>query len=484
MGSDLKRDAVAGFRWLGTASLLAAVVQFVQLALLGRLLGPGAFGLMAMAVVFIGLAAAFTEAGVPQYAIHKRDLTAEDLGSLYWVNLATAGAMYIVVFLIAPWIAAGFGNPDLVSVLRVAALALIVAAFATLYRAICQKRRDFRRIAYVDVTGTVASAAVSIGAALAGMGVWALVWGFLAGSVTQTAAYLWLGRHLGIAVTPVFRAASVRAYLTFGPFQVGSVVLGFLRSRVDQLVIGFVLGAGPLGYYNMAFTLVMQPVQKINPVLNRVALPLFSEIQDDQRRLRNAYLRLLGLLTLVNAPILLGAAAVAPVAVPLVFGPAWMPMVPLMQLLAVYALLRSVSNTGGNLVLAKGRADWAFRWNVSVFTVTPVILYLVARTGSVVAVTLALSLLQVPLTILYYRFLLRPLLGPSLRPWAGAVLAPVIMGSAMAGVVAALPVALRTAPTVVLLATQVAAGALIYTALVFVFRRPQVGDVVALLRGG
>lgn len=483
--SDLKRGAVAGVRWLGSANAFSAVVQFVQLAVLGRLLGPGAFGLMAMAIVFIGLATAFTEAGVPQYAIHRRDLVDRDLASLYSVNIATAVAVYAVLWVAAPLIAAGLGDPALVGVLRVASVSLMIAAFATLHRAMCQRRLDFRRMAGVEVSRSVVGAAVSIGSAvLAGAGVWALVWGHLAGTVVMTGAYIWIGRRVGPILRPAWHSGSVRAYAAFGAFQVGSAVLGFFRSRVDQMLIGFLLGAGQLGYYNMGFTLVMQPAKKMNPVLNRVALPVFAEIQDDRDRLSSAYLRLVGMVTLVNAPVLLGAVGVAPVAVPLVFGPAWTPMVPLVQILAGYALLRSVANTGANLVIAKGRADWAFRWNVAVFSVTPVAVYVAARSGGVAAVATALAVLQVPLTFLHYRFLLRPLLGPCLRQWVKAVFVPILLGAAMAGAVAALPLLLQAAPTVLLLTTQVAAGVVMYTALVLVFRRAEAGEAVALLRSG
>jgi O-antigen/teichoic acid export membrane protein len=482
--SGLRSAAVSGVRWLGTASVVVAGIRLVQLAILGRLLGPEAFGLMAMAMVFTGFATAFSQAGVPEYIVQRRDLAPEDLSSLYWLNVVVAAAVYGVILAAAPWIAAGFGSAELVPVLNWVAASLLIAAFATVHRGLCQKRLDFRRIAGVEMTGTLVTAGVSLALAiLASAGVWALVWGFLAGNVTQTVAYLWLGRGLGFSPRLVWRGRSVRDYAGFGAFRVGDMVLNLVRSRVDQLLIGLLLGAGPLGFYNLATNLVMQPIQRVNPVLNRVAFPVFAEIRDETARLRNGYLRLLGMIAIVNAPLLVGAAAVAPLGVALVLGPAWLPMVPLVQLLAVYALLRSLANVGGNVVLARGRADWMFRWNLALILVTPPVVFAAARFGGAATVALALALLQVPLTLLNYRLLVRPLVGPSFAGYARAAGVPLLLGAVMGLGVAALPHALGGLPPAAVLAAQVGAGAIVYTLLLWSFQRQPVRDALGLLRG-
>src|SRR5262249_36314737 len=139
--------------------------------------------------------------------------------------------------------------------------------------------------------------------------------------------------------------------------------INYLSERLDQLLIGTLLGARSLGFYNFAFNLTGRPIWRINPILTRVAFPIFSAVQHDREKLRRGYLRLLSLLTTINAPLLIGLATLAPVAVPLVFGRKWTDSIILIQILSLVTLSRSVGNPIGSLQLAKGRADLGFKWN-------------------------------------------------------------------------------------------------------------------------
>ena len=110
----------------------------------------------------------------------------------------------------------------------------------------------------------------------------------------------------------------VTGYLSFGLYRVGAMAVNSFNSRFDQLLIGPLLGSGALGFYNMAFRLSQEPIQQINPILTNVAFPVFSKVQDQPGKLKRGYIQMIDLLTSINAPLLIGLAAIAPVAVPLV----------------------------------------------------------------------------------------------------------------------------------------------------------------------
>ena len=131
--------------------------------------------------------------------------------------------------------------------------------------------------------------------------------------------------------------------------------MNFLVARADQIIIGAVLGATTLGIYNFAWNLAIMPVTRINPILTRISFPLFAKVQLENERLKRGYMLLVWLLTATNGPILLGGAAVAGTLVRFAFGPQWVPMVPILQILAIVGLSRSIVNPNGSLVLAKGR---------------------------------------------------------------------------------------------------------------------------------
>lgn len=125
------------------------------------------------------------------------------------------------------------------------------------------------------------------------------------------------------------------------------------------------MGAQALGFYTLAWNLIIQPLQKLNPIITRVAFPVFAKLQDDNARLKRGYMSTLNILSAMNFPYFFGLAVVAPLLVPVVFGMQWLPSILLMQILCVVGLLRSTGNPIGSLLLAKGRADWGFKWNLA-----------------------------------------------------------------------------------------------------------------------
>lgn len=106
------------------------------------------------------------------------------------------------------------------------------------------------------------------------------------------------------------------------------------------------------------------PPAKLNPIITRVLFPAFAKIQDDTEKLRVNFYKLLSVVGIINFPALLGLMVVANNFVPLVFGEKWNNIIPILQLLCVVGLLRSVGNPIGSLLMAKARVDISFKFNV------------------------------------------------------------------------------------------------------------------------
>jgi lipopolysaccharide exporter len=162
-----------------------------------------------------------------------------------------------------------------------------------------------------------------------------------------------------------FARADLKGYLGFGLYQIGERTIYYWAANIDYLLIGRYLGASPLGVYTIAYQLVVMPVSRLNPILTKVAFPVFSRRQDDPAALRRGFGELTELVALVTFPLLVGLGVVAPIAVPAIFGPDWQPSVVLVQIMAVMGLLMCLSNPLGAALLAKGRADVGFWLNVA-----------------------------------------------------------------------------------------------------------------------
>jgi O-antigen/teichoic acid export membrane protein len=479
---SLRARAARGVRWSLAATVVSAGAQAAQLLVLGRLLAPADFGLMGALGIVVGFAIAYTDLGISAAVVQRRDATAEQLSTLYWLNVLAGVGVAVVVALAAPLVARFFGEPALVAPLRATSLVFVLTAAGKQFEMLLQRDLAFDRLARVEVVAAVLGAAAAVAAALAGARYWALVAGALAAAAARAAQLVAVGVRRSRPALH-FRWADTRGFVSFGAFQVAEQSINYLGERLDQLLIGRLVGLVPLGLYNFAFNLASQPVSRVNPVVTRVAFPTFCAVQHDPVRLRAGFLQVVGLLTTVNAPVLLGLAAVGPVLVPLAFGPQWLASVPLLQLLCVVALCRCVGNPLGSLLLARGRPDLGFKLNLAFVALNVPALVVGARIAGAAGIAAGLVAVQIVLGVVAYFAVVRRILGPCGGAYAAAVFRPTALAAAMAVVVAAVPPALEGSPPALVLGAQLLTGAAAYTLGLAAVDRGAVRQLVSLAEG-
>lgn len=476
---SLTRVAAAGVKWTGVASALTTGLLFVQLAIMARLLRPEDFGLMAMVMVAIGFAQAFADMGISNAIIHRQDVSREQLSSLYWLNMIAGVAVFTLVVVATPLAAWLFREPRLTELMAWSALAFLITPLGHQFQVLLQKNLRFEILGSVEVGAAFVGAVTAVGSALAGQGVYSLVWGQLALATVKSLSLLaigWRDWRPGLRL----RAKDLQGYLGFGLYQMAQQIANYVSTVADQMLIGALLGAQTLGYYNLAFNLVIQPVSRLNPILTRVALPVFAKIQNERDRLANGFLTLQRVVAVVNFPLLVGVAVVAPVFVPTVLGEQWLPSISLIQILAFVAMIRSIGNTVGSLLLAKGRADLGFYYTLlTLFAQIPAV-YLGAQYGGAQGVAFALLLMQVIFFWANYVINVQTLLGSCLRGYVASV-SPALVTSCLMGLaVAGLSYAAGNQGWA-MLSLQVLVGIVLYPMLNWLLYRDQFRRVVDLI---
>lgn len=447
---------------------MIAVIEALRSTILARLLSPVDFGLMGMVMIVIGFADAYTDLGISAAIIHRQDTTREQLSSLYWLNIFTGLVAFGLVWVCMSLIAALFREPRVVPLLQPVAIALVISSIGKQFEILLQKELQFNVLARQEIIASFGSLIVAIVCAVSGLGVWALVWASLTNATLKTVFLVRIGLY---RFRPLFHfsRSDLKAYVGFGLFQMGERTINYLGERLDQILIGTLLGARTLGFYNFAFNLAARPISRINPIVTKVAFPVFSKVQDDPERLRRGYLKVLGFLTTINAPLLIGLAAVAPKAVPLIFGAKWTQSIILIQILSLVALSRSIGNPIGSLQLAKGRADLGFKWNVFFLLVSIPAIWGGYRVGGATGIAGALLLLQMFLQVLAYFYLVRRLLGECARGYTAVIMKPIALSSAMGLIVAPLPLLLTGLSVILVFTLQIAIGISVFLVLLWLF---------------
>jgi PST family polysaccharide transporter len=476
--SELRRAIVSGVGWQSAAALASQGIAVAFAVLLARLLEPADFGLVAMVSVVTGFAALLAQLGLGAALVQADSLDEERLASSFWLNLASGLALAAVVAAAAPLLAAFYGEPRLVPLTRVLALEFPLAALAAVPVALARRELRFRRIAAVETTAALAGGVVATLLALSGLGVWSLVVRALVGSGLRTLCFAVLARFVPRAR---FRFASVRELVPFGSAVFGSQTLRYWTRNLDSLLIGRFVGVEALGLYNAAYRLLLLPLSHGAEAVRRVLFPALAKIRGERERTRSIFLRAAGALALLAFPVQLGLLAVVDVAVPVVLGERWTPMVPVARVFCALGVVQSLGGLLGALYLSQGRADLQLRWGL-LFRATSILGIVVGLRFGPLGVAVGYSLASL-LNVTLNTRVAGALVDVTLRDVAGR-LCPVLACAALmsAGVLAVGEALAGRIPAAAALGVRVAAGAALYAALVLATRPRAFREVAALLR--
>lgn len=474
---SLGAAAARGVLWTGGGQILRQVMQIAGQLILARLLVPDDFGLLGMALVFIGIGQLLADFGIGSAIVQSRDLGPKVLSTCFWLNLAVGAVLMLLVLACAPLIARFYARPDLTPLVAVLSLNLLLSAMQTVPMGLLYREMRFADLARAQVLGTLGAALAAIGLAWAGFGAWALI----AQPLTGTAIMLLVAwRATGWLPRLEFSYAETRPLMRFSLALLGTNLVGYGNRNIDALLIGRFLGAGPLGVYSMAIQIMLFPLQQVSSVIVRVLFPTLAQMQDDVARLRSAYLKAVATIVFITFPLMGGLFVLADDFVRVVFGPGWAEMAPILKVLCWVGMMQSVGTTMGAIYLAVGRTDIALR--VTLVVVPVLIVGLAAGLpwgiqGVAIGYALASFSLFYYTAITAYR-----LIGLKLVDFHAVIVRP---GLAMLVMLAVLLVAgtLESAwPPTLRLGAGVALGAVSYLLASLLINRAQIDELLGILR--
>jgi O-antigen/teichoic acid export membrane protein len=358
---SLTQKTVSGATWTGASSGLTQAISLLGTLVLARLLTPEDYGLVGMARLAIGLIAIFRELGTTAAIIQRKQLSQEFLSSIFWANLALAVVTFGLAIATSPLVALFFHQSKIGPIMRLLAAGFIISALSSVPSALLNREMAFRKVMMIEVGSATFATCLAVGMALRGAGAWSLVISSLAGTCITT-VFLWWScpwrpRWL-------LDWMELRSIASFSLNLSGFNLVNYFSRNADNAIVGRYLGAYQLGFYQVAYNLMLYAVQNISQVMGRVLFPIFAKVQDDNVRFRQAYTKAASTIAVVTFPMMAGVMAVAEPFVRAVLGEKWHPVASLLIILAPVGLMQSVVTTVGNIYYAKGRADWLFRWGL------------------------------------------------------------------------------------------------------------------------
>lgn len=347
-------QAKQGVVWTFLQQFSVQLINFVVQIVLARILLPADFGLIAMITIFIAIGQSLSDSGMTSSLIRSKDNTERDYGTVFITNLAVSIFVYLIVYLIAPFVATFYNQPILTDLLRAYSVVFILSSFYVVQLARFSKELNFKSQFVYQLPSVFIGAIVGISMAKNGYGVWSLI-GLNIAQAFSFSIILWFFYKWKPKL--IFDKSVFRHHFDYGYKLTLSGLLNTIYLNLYRVIIGKKFSPANVGFFTQADSLRLFPVNQLSAVLNKVTFPLFASIQNDDKKLKEAYKSALRLVLSVTSAMMLILVLIAKPLFLVVFGDKWLPSVPYFQILCIASIFLPIGTYNLNILKVKGRSD-------------------------------------------------------------------------------------------------------------------------------
>lgn len=352
------------------------IISFLANMVLARLLSPDDFGCIGIILVFVSIADVLVDGGLGASLIHKRNITKDDISTVFTSNFAISSVIFIILFICAPYIALYFEIPNLDIYLRIESIAIIFRAFYVVQSAILSKNLRFKDITKVNILAAASGALVGITMAYMGFGVWSLI----AKNLTHQLILIVLYRTISKVSSKFgFNSISFKQLFKYGWFVALTSFLDLIHTNLASFIIGKSYSVKDLGYYNQANSLQQIPTYSLSMVINQVLFPYMSKVNDDISLVNNYAKRVVPITAFCVLPLMTFLIVFAEPVIVLIYSAKWLPATVYFQILCIGGLFNAFIHINRNILKSIGETRLLFNIQLIIIIIGVILLIILSR---------------------------------------------------------------------------------------------------------
>lgn len=355
---NLRQSVMSGLRWSAAMRLLVQVLTWTVTIVVVRLVSPEEYGLAAIAGVVAGYFNLLNEFGLSVALVQKRVDDTATLRCVFGLLLTTGTCFCLVLIGSASAIAQFFSSPSAGPLIRIMSVQFAAMAFCVIPQATLSRQLKFRELSTTNFITSTVGALCTVTLAYLGFGAKALVIGAVTTTVTRAIVINFFAPFLRL---PRFDFKRLKSLFSISSQIIVDRSLWYFYTEIDNVVVGRSLGAVSLGTYSLALNIASIPMQRAAEIVNAVALPAYSSVQDDLSRVSSGYLKSLRLGAALSFPVFWGMALVAPALLSVLFGTKWAASVPIIQIICIAMPIRSLGPLAPPVLMAIGKPSTSIR---------------------------------------------------------------------------------------------------------------------------
>lgn len=356
--STLKEKTAQGLLWGGLNSGIQQLVGLAFGIVLGRLLAPSDYGMMAMISIFSLVATALQDSGFRTALTNIEHPKHEDYNSVFWFNIIMASSLYVILFLAAPLIGEYYHTPRVVPLCRYAFLSIVIASFGTAQSAYLFKHLRAKQQAEAGALAVILSSLTGVGMAFAGMAYWSLATQGLVyvgiNTLLQWHFSSWRPSIHGITFAPV------RRMFRFSCKILATTIMTHVNNNVLNILLGHYFTPRDTGNYNQAYQWNTKCYSLVQSMVAQVAQPVLVSLNGEEGRQKDVFRKMMRFTAFITFPLLFGFGLVAKEFIVTAIGEKWLASAQLIQILCLSGATMPLSTLFSNMIISKGRSGTFF----------------------------------------------------------------------------------------------------------------------------
>ncbi|MEH9277957.1 lipopolysaccharide biosynthesis protein [Klebsiella pneumoniae] len=345
---------ISNAKWNSLSQIFKIVAQVTNIVYLARIIPPADYGLMAMALVVINLGMLLRDLGTSSVIIQKKELSIDLINTVFWINTFAGFLIALMIIALSPLVSFFYDEKNLTLILIYLSIIFPLSSTAAAHLALLERESRFKKISIIEISSSIIALLVAILLANLGFGILSLVFQSIIMS-GMSAVQFWMASTWRPRFRKMISITELKSILGFSGNLALFNFVNYFSRNADSFIVGKFMSASILGCYNLAYRIMLFPLQSITFVASRSLYPVLSRNQDDEKLIGDMYLKVTFIIIMITCPLMSGLAFFSTPFVHIVFGSQWSLTADILKWLAPTAIIQSILSTTGAVFMARNR---------------------------------------------------------------------------------------------------------------------------------
>tara|TARA_B100001059_G_C17834661_1_gene587135 strand:+ start:3884 stop:5338 length:1455 start_codon:yes stop_codon:yes gene_type:complete len=340
--------------WVFSRVIFIQLLNIISISIIARIITPEAFGLVAIATIIITFLNNICIQGVSHYVIYDKNLCDKKFNSIFWLNIVITFIICVLGFISSKYVSIFYNEPELELIINILLLKIPLESIISLLDSSINKKLEFKILEKRDIYSQFLSVLMSIILALAGYGIWALILPSVIVAFIRLPITFYISKW---KPKMNFYVVYWKEIFSYSYKVISNIIIYFLTSEGDTLIIGKIMGSYKLGVYNISWRASNLVSRNIVSLVNKLAFPYIAKSTHDNFETISKLNKIFRHISLISFPILFLLFVLADNFILAIYGSQWHESIIPFQILIIYAIRYSVGAPIGPFLNAIGKPE-------------------------------------------------------------------------------------------------------------------------------